>query len=777
MVLTDNSFKQSALEYHRSLPHGKVALEITKPVNTQSDLARAYSPGVSYACEAIVENPMEVYELTNRGNLVAVITNGTAVLGLGAIGPEAAKPVMEGKAVLFKKFAGIDAFDLEIRELDPDKLVDIIASLEPSFGGINLEDIKAPECFYIEAALRKRMKIPVFHDDQHGTSIIVAAAVKNWLRLTERNITDIKLVTSGAGAAAIACLDLLVDMGLPLENITATDVNGVLYTGRPHTMDPKQARYAKDTNARTLDDAMEGADVFLGLSAPNVLKPETVTKMTAKPLVMALANPNPEILPERVREVRSDAIIATGRSDYPNQVNNVLCFPFIFRGALDVGANTINEAMKLACVDAIADLTMAEQSDVVTAVYGVDSDHSFGANNLIPKPFDPRLIVRIAMATAKAAMDSGVATRPITDWKAYEQRLTQYVFKTGLVMKPIFEQAQRAPKRIVFAEGENPSVLQAAQIAVDDGIAFPILIGRPEVIDVRIRRLGLRIRDKQDVEIINQEADSRFTDYWKTYHSIMERRGVSPTLAQAILRSNPTLIGALLVKKGDADGLICGTVGSYQQHFKDVVDIFGLVSGVQKASALNVLVVPRGTYFFADTHITPEPDGRDLAETAILAAERVRRFGMVPKIALLSHSSFGTHEDCIAERMRTALCEIRRLAPDIEVEGEMTAEAALSEEYRKTIFPNARLNGEANLFIMPGLSSANISFGLSKSMTEGQSIGPLLMGVNGTAHILTPATPVRGILNATAVACIDAQKVQHDAMLREAVQDIRKVAG
>ena len=748
--------RASALDYHRSPVPGKLAIVATKPLANQRDLALAYSPGVAAASEAIVADPAEAARVTGRANLVAVVTNGTAVLGLGSIGPLAAKPVMEGKAVLFKTFAGIDVFDLEIAERDPDKLVDIIASLEPSFGAINLEDIKAPECFEVERKLRQRMTIPVFHDDQHGTAIIVGAAVLNALKIVEKKIETVKLVTSGAGAAALACLDLLVRLGLKTENITATDIAGVVYRGRKEEMDPLKARYAKDTSARKLSEVIKEADIFLGLSAPRVLKPEWVATMAAKPIVLALANPTPEILPEEVRAVREDAIIATGRSDYPNQVNNVLCFPFIFRGALDVGATTINEAMEIACVKAIADLAQAEITDEVTRAYGGEVP-SFGPDYLIPRPFDRRLLVAIAPAVAKAAMDSGVATRPIPDLKAYHDRLSQYVFRSGLLMKPMFDRARQDRKRVCYAEGEEERVLQAAQTVVDEGLAQPILIGRRAVVASRIKRLGLRILPGKDFELVDPEDDHRFREYWTLYHSLTERKGVTQSYAQTVVRTRNTIIGALMVRRGEADAMICGTVGKYIRHVGHLLDVIGLAPGVSHAYALTALILPTGTFFLGDTHVTPEPTAEQIAEFALLAAQAVPKFGVLPKAALLSHSNFGTRDTPTAKLMRAALELIHERAPELEIEGEMHGDAAINEQIRLRLFPNSRLRGQANLLIMPTLDAANISFNLLKTLGNGLSVGPMLMGVAMPVHVVVPSITVRGIVNMTAVAAVDAQ--------------------
>ena len=750
------NLREAALAYHRYPKPGKLEVTATKPLANQHDLALAYSPGVAAACDAIVEDPAEASHLTARANLVAVVTNGTAVLGLGAIGPLAAKPVMEGKAVLFKKFAGIDVFDIELDERDPDKLVDIVAALEPTFGAINLEDIKAPECFEIEGRLRERMSIPVFHDDQHGTAIIVGAAIYNGLRLVGKDLGEVKLVTSGAGAAALACLDLLLSLGVKRENVWATDIAGVVYEGRAEEMDPWKARYAQKTDARKLAEVIEGADVFLGLSAPGVLKPEMVARMADKPIILALANPDPEILPEAALAARSDAIIATGRSDYPNQVNNVLCFPFIFRGALDVGATTINEEMKLACVKALADLALAEPSEVVAKAYGGEAGR-FGPEYLIPSPFDPRLILEIAPAVAKAAMDSGVAARPIEDFAAYRQRLTQFVFRSGLVMKPIFERAQRDPKRVIYAEGEDERVLRAIQVVVDEGLAKPIAVGRPEVVAARIERLGLRIEPGRDFDLINPESDPRYNDYWQAYHRLTEREGVSPDRARTVVRTNNTVIAALAVRLGDADAMLCGVEGRYTRHLGYITNVIGLAEDAHDVSALSLLIVPSGTYFLADTHVTPEPSAQEIVEMTVHAAAHLRRFGIEPKVALLSHSSFGSRDTPSALKMREALKVLHADHPDLEVEGEMHADAALDEAVRQRIFPSSRLTGQANLLIMPNLDAANIAFNLVKALGEGLPVGPILIGTAAPAHILTPTVTARGVVNMSAIAVVDAQ--------------------
>src|SRR5215469_7472963 len=753
--MADDS-RDGALEYHRLPTPGKIGIVATKPLANQRDLALAYSPGVAAACLAIAADDKEASSLTARANLVGVVTNGTAVLGLGAIGPLPAKPVMEGKAVLFKKFAGIDVFDIEIAERDPEKLVEVIAALEPTFGGINLEDIKAPECFEIEAKLRQRLKIPVFHDDQHGTAIIVGAAIRNALRIVGKPLAQVKLVASGAGAAAIACLDLLVDMGLPVENIIVTDKYGVVWRGRKEEMDPRKERYAKATNARSLGEVIGGADIFLGLSAPDVLKPEMVAKMAERPIIMALANPDPEIKPEAARAVRPDAIIATGRTDYPNQVNNVLCFPFIFRGALDVGATSINEAMKLACVEALANLALAEPSDVVAAAYG-DTPLTFGPDYLIPKPFDPRLILELAPAVAKAAMDSGVATRPIGDFAAYRQRLTQFVFRSGLVMKPLFDRARSDPKRVVYAEGEDERVLRAVQQVLDDGLATPIIIGRREVVSRRIARLNLRLKLGDGVMLVDPQDDPRYNAYWTLYHHLMERKGVSPDFARALVRTRSSVIAALMIQRGEADAMLCGAIGQYHRHLRHLVDILGLGAGVTAPAALSALILPRGTYFICDTYVVDDPSAEQLAEMTMRAVDALRYFGFEPKVGLLSHSNFGSADAPSARKMREVFALLRERAPTLEVEGEMHADAALSEEIRQRIFPNALFKGSANLLIMPNLDAANIAFNALTVLADGQPVGPILLGLNAPAHIVTPSVTVRGLVNMTAVAVSHAQ--------------------
>ena len=751
-----DDLRKNALDYHRYPTPGKIEISPTKPLATQADLGLAYTPGVAAACEAIVDNPEEARFLTGRANLVGVVTNGTAVLGLGNIGPLAAKPVMEGKVVLFKKFAGIDCFDIELNENNVDKLVDAIAALEPTFGGINLEDIKAPECFEVERRLRERLKIPVFHDDQHGTAIIVAAAILNGLAVVGKDIGKVRLVTSGAGAAALSCLDMLVALGMPREHIVVTDLAGVVYTGRKELMDPNKARYCQDTSARTLAEVIPEADVFLGLSAGGVLKQEMVRAMTDKPLILALANPEPEILPELVRAVRSDAIIATGRSDYPNQVNNVLCFPFIFRGALDVGATTINEPMKIAAVHAIAELSRAEQSDIVTEAYG-SQPMAFGADYLIPKPFDPRLIVKIASAVAQAAMDSGVATNPINDMGAYRDRLNQFVYHSGLVMRPVFARAKASPRRVVFSEGEDERVLQAVQTVCDERLAKPILIGRPEVIMMRIKRLGLRIRPDHEFEMVNVNSDPRYREYWQLYHQIMERHGVTPQLAKHEVYREPTLTSALMVKRGEADGMICGCIGRYAAHLHYVKNVLGLKPGTSTPAAMNVLLNPKGTFFICDTYVNTDPTAEQMADIVTMAAEEVQRFGIVPRVALLSHSSFGSSNSTSSLKMRKALELIQQRLPKLEIDGEMHADAAISDEIRQRVMPGSRLTGRANLLIMPTLDAANIAYNLVRVIGDNVTVGPILLGVNAPAHILTPTATVRRIVNMTALTVVDAQ--------------------
>ncbi len=749
-----DDFKQAALDYHRLSPPGKIKVTATKPMVTQRDLALAYSPGVAYACEAIVADPTSASDYTARGNLVAVITNGTAVLGLGDIGPLAGKPVMEGKGVLFHKFAGIDVFDIELDERDPDKLVDIIAAMEPTFGGINLEDIKAPECFIVERKLRERMNIPVFHDDQHGTAIIVGAAVVNALEIVGKNIADVKIATTGAGAAGIACLDMLVALGASKDNITAFDREGVIYAGRPN-LDPDKARYASDTDKRELAEILIGADIFLGLSAGGILKPEMVASMAAKPVILALANPYPEILPEDAKAVRPDCVIATGRSDYPNQVNNALCFPYIFRGALDVGAREINEAMKLACVHAIAQLARMEAGDLAVA-YGGDVP-TFGPDYLIPRPFDPRLLVILAPAVARAAMESGVATRPIADMQAYEETLAQFIYRTGLLMKPVYDRARFDRKRVVYAEGEENVVLSAVQTVVDDGLAFPILIGRPEVINARIEKLGLRLRQGVDFELTNIHDDPRFHDYWQQYHALTERRGVTIDAAKSLLRSRPSLIAALMVERGEADAMICGVVGRFHKKLGYLRSVFDFDRGVTGTAAMTGVINDQGAWFFLDTHVQLDPSAEQIAEATLQATYRLKLFGVEPKVALLSHSNFGSHDNPSAAKMRKVREILVQRAPRLEVDGEMMADTAWHDALRRRIFPSTTLSGRANLFVMPNLDAANITYNMFRVATDGVAIGPILMGLDKPAHILSPDCTSRRVVNLTAIAAVDAQ--------------------
>lgn len=757
--MADKTLDERALEYHRQAPAGKLQIQATKPLATQRDLALAYSPGVAAACNVIVDDPMQSYEMTNRGNLVAVITNGTAVLGLGPIGAAASKPVMEGKAVLFKKFANIDCFDIEVDELDPEKLVEIIAPLEPTFGAINLEDIKAPDCFIVEERLRERMNIPVFHDDQHGTAIVCAAAILNGLRLQNKKFEDVKIVSTGGGAAGIACLDLLVTMGVQVENVWLADHIGVVYQGREEFMNDRKSRYAQDTDLRELSDVINDADVFLGLSAAGILTPDMVKKMDSKPFILALANPNPEITPEDAKAANPDAIIATGRSDYPNQVNNVLCFPFIFRGALDCGATTINEEMKKAAVKAIADLAMAESDERVADAYSGE-DLVFGPEYLIPKPFDPRLISEIAPAVAKAAMESGVATRPIKDFDAYSETLARFVFRSGMLMKPVFERARKDPKRIVFAEGEDERVLRAVQALVDDRLAKPHLIGRPEVIARRIEKLGLRIQPDIHFDITNPQDDPRYEAYWELYHSLNERRGVTIDDAKTIVRTNTTVIAGLMLQRGEVDAMICGTYGQYNWHLKYVLDIIGKADGVKDVSALSALILNKGTYFLCDTHVSIDPSPEEIVEMTLLGVNTVRRFGVQPKVALLSHSNFGSSDCPSAHKMQEAMQMFMDAKVDFEVEGEMKADTALDEELRERIFPHARLSGAANMLVFPNIDSANTAFNLLKELGDGLSVGPILVGAAKPVHILSPAVTSRGIYNMSAVAVMDAQATQ-----------------
>ena len=749
--------RRAALEYHEFPTPGKLQIAATKQLTNQRDLGLAYTPGVAAPCEEIVKDPNAAFKYTSRGNLVAVITNGTAVLGLGNIGPLAAKPVMEGKAVLFKKFAGIDVFDIEIDESDPARLVDIIASLEPTFGAINLEDIKAPDCFYVERELRKRMKIPVFHDDQHGTAITVGAAILNALKVAGKDPKEIKLVTSGAGAAALACLGLLVKLGIPRECIFVTDLAGVVYEGRTELMDEDKIQFAQKTSARTLSEVIEGADIFLGLSAGGVLKKDMVQKMAARPIIFALANPNPEITPEDVKAVRDDAIIATGRSDYPNQVNNVLCFPYIFRGALDAGASTITIEMEIAAVHAIAELAQAEQSEVVAAAY-VGEKLAFGPDYLIPKPFDPRLMMKIAPAVAKAAADSGVAQRPVTDWDAYREKLQSFVYASGTVMKPIFAAAKSAVrKRIAYAEGEEERVLRACQIVVDENLARPTLIGRPAIIAQRIEKFGLRLQEELDYDVVNVEQDRRYRDFWQTYHRIMERRGVTVQVAKIEMRRRLTLIAGMLLLKGDVDGLICGTWGTTAHHLEYLDQVIGKREGVCTYAGMNGLLLPGRQVFLVDTHVNYDPTAEQLVEITTMAAEEMMRFGIKPKAALLSHSNFGSSNQPSALKMRRVLELLREKAPWLEVDGEMHGDVALDAAARGTIMPNSTLLGEANLLVLPNIDAANISYNLLKTAAGGNiAIGPVLLGANKPMHILTATATVRRIVNMTALTVADA---------------------
>jgi len=749
--------RRAALEYHEFPTPGKVAIAPTKQLLNQRDLALAYSPGVAAACEEIVADPVNAYRYTARGNLVAVVTNGTAVLGLGDIGPLAAKPVMEGKAVLFKKFAGIDVFDIEINEKNLDRLVDTIAALEPTFGGINLEDIKAPDCFYVERRLRERLKIPVFHDDQHGTAIVVGAALLNGLKVVGKHIREVKLVASGAGAAALACLNLLMKLGLPRENVWVTDLAGVVWKGRTELMDPDKQEFAQETKLRTLAEVITKADVFLGLSAGGVLKPAMVQAMAARPLIFALANPTPEIMPEEVQAVRSDAVMATGRTDYPNQVNNVLCFPYIFRGALDCGATTITDQMEVAAVHALAELAQAEQSDVVAAAYA-GTTLSFGPDYLIPKPFDPRLMMRMAPAVAKAAQESGVAVRPIADLEAYREKLQTFVYASGTTMKPIFTLAKRASrKKVVFCEGEEERVLRAVQVVVDENLARPTLIGRPPVIAQRCEKFGLRLQAERDYDVVNTEHDDRYRDYWQTYHRLTERRGVTAQLAKIEMRRRLTLIGAMLLHKGEVDGMICGTWGTTATHLVFIDQVIGKRAGVKTYACMNGLILPGRQIFLVDTHVNADPTAEEIAEITVMAAEEMRRFGLQPKAALLSHSNYGSSNHPSAQKMRNALPLVREAAPWLEVDGEMHGDAALDAAYRNELMPRTTLSGEANLLVLPNIDSANISYNLLKQAAGGGiAIGPVLLGAAKPLHILTPSATVRRIVNMTAVTVADA---------------------
>lgn len=755
-----DKFKETSLRYHTEPTPGKMAIIPTTPLANQRDLARAYSPGVAYACEAIVDDPAAVADITIRGNLVGVVTNGSAVLGLGDIGPLASKPVMEGKAVLFKKFAGINVFDIEIDQKDPEKLIDTIAALEPTFGAINLEDIKAPECFVVEKALKERMNIPVFHDDQHGTAIVAGASIFNGLRIVDKKFEDVKLVATGGGAASLACLDLLVTLGLKKENITLIDLDGVVYDGREANEYKK--RYSRDTKIRDLDDAIKGADVFLGLSAPGVLKPEMVKKMADKPFILALANPTPEISPEEAKKARPDAIIATGRSDYPNQVNNVLCFPFLFRGALDVGATEINDEMKKACVWAIADLAYRESSDEVADAYRGE-ELKFGPEYIIPKPFDPRLILEVAPAVAQAAMDSGVATRPIEDMNAYKEKIGNFIFKSNMLMQPIFEDAKIDPKRVIYAEGENENVLRAVQAALDEGMAHPTLVGRPDVIADRVERLGLRMAQYKEYEVINPQLDDRYYEFYKAYHKIVGRKGVSKEAAKTIVRTNSTVIAAMAVKLGYHDAMICGTYGRFDFHIRYIIDIIGRKNLNQKISTLSVLIMPQQTVFITDAFMDVDPTKEQIVESTIAASKQIELFGIKPKVALLSHSNFGSSKAPSASKMQKAVKMLHERVPGLEVDGEMHAEAALNERLRRDLIQDGALNGAANLLVFPSLDAANSALGLVKSIERGLLVGPILLGAALPAHIVTPGVSARGILNMTAIAVKDVQNLEKES--------------
>ena len=749
--------RRAALEYHEFPRPGKVAIAPTKQLINQRDLALAYSPGVAAPCEEIVADPANAFKYTSRGNLVGVITNGTAVLGLGDIGPLASKPVMEGKGVLFKKFSDIDVFDIEINEKDPDKLVEIIASLEPTFGGINLEDIKAPDCFYIERKLRERMKIPVFHDDQHGTAIVVGAAILNGLKVVGKDPKKIKLVTSGAGAAALACLGLLVKLGIPRENIWVTDLAGVVYEGRTELMDEDKIKFVQKTDFRTLREVIAGADVFLGLSAGGVLKQDMVKSMAAKPLIFALANPNPEIDPADVKAVRDDAIMATGRTDYPNQVNNVLCFPYIFRGALDSGATTITLEMEIAAVHAIAELAQAEQSEVVAAAYAGES-LAFGPDYLIPKPFDPRLMMKIAPAVAQAAADSGVALRPIADMHAYREKLQSFVIASGSMMKPVYAAAKQASaKRVAYAEGEEERVLRACQILVDENIARPVLIGRPAIIAQRVAKFGLRLKDGLDYDVVNVEDDPRYRDFWQTYHRMMERKGVTQQFAKIEMRRRLTLIGSMMLHKGEVDGLICGTWGNTAFHLEYINQVVGKHPKAHCYAGMNALMLPGRQVFLVDTHVNYDPSAEELAEITVMAAQKIKRFGITPKAALLSHSNFGSSNQPSALKMRQTLALLRETAPWLEADGEMHGDLALNAEARKTFMPNSSLQGDANLLVLPNIDAANIAYNLLKTAAGGNiAIGPMLLGAAKPAHVLTASATVRRIVNMTALTVMEA---------------------
>ena len=750
--------KKAALEYHQDFPPGKIKIVATKALTTAKDLALAYSPGVAAPCEEIEKDPATASLYTARGNMVAVITNGTAVLGLGDIGPLAAKPVMEGKAVLFKKFAGVDVFDIEIDEKDPDKLIDIIASLEPTFGGINLEDIKSPECFYVEEKLKNRLKIPVFHDDQHGTAIITSAAVINGLKVIGKEISQVKLVTSGAGAAGMACLDLLVDLGLDMDNIIVSDSQGVLYEEREDIVNGSKRKqaYAEGVKQQTISEALVDADIFLGVSVGGILKPEMIVPMAKDPIILALANPIPEIMPDVALKARPDAILATGRSDFPNQVNNVLCFPYIFRGTLDVRAPVINDAMKKACVYALAELAQKESSDVGAAAFEGEAK-GFGRDYLIPQPFDPRILLYVAPAVAQAAMDSGVATRPIENMQEYKDILSYFVFKSGLMMKPIFDKARANPKRIVFAEGEDERVLRAVRTIIDDKLATPILIGRPRVVKSRIEKIGIDLKIGRDFELVNPQKDKRFKEYWQLYHTIMQRKGITPDIAKAIVRTRTSVIASLMVKRGEADAMLAGLTSRFPKVLQHIQEVLGCQEGVHQAATLSGISTEYGNFFFCDTYVNPNPSAEQIAESAILAAEKLRDFGKTPRIALLSYSSFGSRDGKSPNKMRKALEILQERAPDLEVEGEMEADIALIPEVRATMFPNSKLKGRANLFMMPNLDSANMAINLLRNFTKGVTVGPILLGSKQAAHVLIPTASVRRVINMTAIAVVDAQ--------------------
>src|SRR5450755_1765260 len=756
--MADKDIREASLEYHRQFPPGKISIQPTKQLTNQRDLALAYTPGVAAACDEIVRDPAEARNLTTRANLVAVVSNGTAVLGLGSIGPLAGKPVMEGKAVLFKKFAGIDVFDIEIDAKEVDRIVDVVAALEPTFGGINLEDIKAPECFEVETRLQARMNIPVFHDDQHGTAIIVSAAVKNALSLTGKRIEDIKIVTSGAGAAALACLNLLVSLGARRENIWVVDIEGVVYEGRPVLMDRWKSVYAQKTDKRKLADVIDGADIFLGLSAPGVLKPEMVARMAPRPLIMALANPTPEIMPDEALKARPDALICTGRSDFPNQVNNVLCFPFIFRGALDVGATAINEDMKHAAVDAIAQLARDPPVDAIAPGFDSGEAQGFGPGSLIPSPFDPRLILRIAPAVAKAAMISGVATRPIANFEDYSAQLERFAFRSGLVMKPMFAKAKTQPVRVIYAEGEDERVLHATQVVLEENLARPILVGRPSVVEARFKRFGLAIKAGQDFDLINPEDDPRYRSYVQSYIDVAGRHGVTPDAARTVVRTNATVIAALAVVRGEADAMICGVEGRYMSHLRHVREIVGFLPGVSDFAALALMITSKGAYFIADTQVRPNPSAEELAEMAALAALHVQRFSIKPKVAFVSHSDFGSYDTESSRKMRRATAILKQNHPEIEADGEMQGDTALIAAARKLILPHSKLEGEANILIMPNLDTANVAYQMIKSLADALPVGPILIGPARPAHILTKSVTARGILNMTAVAAVEAQE-------------------